>query len=121
MAQVKKETPHPIDHYVGQKLREARIRRGMSQQILGKRLSHPITFQQVQKYERGINRIAISRLHDFSVALELPITFFLPESKGELSPFLMPQEIELLKCFYAMPLASQTSLMALLKEMKRGI
>ncbi len=63
-----------IDVHIGRRLREARLTRGMSQQALGEALS--ISFQQVQKYERGSNRIGGSRLWDISTVLETPISFF---------------------------------------------
>ena len=63
-----------IDAHIGKRLREARLTRGMSQQALGEALG--ISFQQVQKYERGANRIGGSRLWDISNVLESPIGFF---------------------------------------------
>lgn len=66
--------PHPTDVHVGRKVREARAAKGMSQEQLGKLLG--VSFQQVQKYEKGTNRIGSSRLWDISKALETPITYF---------------------------------------------
>lgn len=67
-------TPHPIDLYVGQRLRAQRIMMGMSQEKLA--LAVGITFQQVQKYERGVNRISASRLYEFSQALGIHVGYF---------------------------------------------
>ena len=66
--------PHLVDVYVGQRLRLRRSMLGMSQEQLGN--STGITFQQVQKYERGINRMGASRLYDFSKILSTPISYF---------------------------------------------
>jgi transcriptional regulator with XRE-family HTH domain len=65
---------HPVDEYVGKRVRLRRILMGMSQEALG--LAVGVTFQQVQKYERGINRIGCSRLYQFSQRLGTPISFF---------------------------------------------
>lgn len=67
-------TPHPVDVYVGRRLRLRRTILGMSQETLGKHID--VTFQQIQKYERGINRMGSSRLYDFSKALGVPIAYF---------------------------------------------
>ncbi|RED53704.1 helix-turn-helix domain-containing protein [Aestuariispira insulae] len=66
--------PHPTDVFVGRKVREARALRGMSQEQLAAHLG--VSFQQVQKYEKGTNRIGSSRLWDISQAVEQPISFF---------------------------------------------
>jgi len=66
--------PKPIDGYVGARVRARRTMLGMSQQTLAAALG--ITFQQLQKNEKGINRIASSRLLDLSYALDVPIQFF---------------------------------------------
>ena len=63
-----------LDAEIGRRLREARIVRGMSQTDLGQALG--ITFQQIQKYERGLNRIGSGRLFKISRILRLPVTYF---------------------------------------------
>jgi transcriptional regulator with XRE-family HTH domain len=63
-----------IDRKVGQRVRTRRLEIGMSQEKLAELLG--VTFQQVQKYEKGVNRIAVSRLWDISVALEMPVSRF---------------------------------------------
>ncbi len=73
--------PSPIDVHVGSRIRLRRTLLGMSQERLGEALG--LTFQQVQKYERGVNRVGASRLFDLSRVLDVPISFFfddLPES-----------------------------------------
>ena len=75
--------PSPIDVHVGAQIRMRRKSLGMSQSALAGRLA--ITFQQVQKYERGVNRIGASRLFDLSRVLDVPIGFFfddMPDALG---------------------------------------
>ena len=67
-------TPHPVDVYVGRRLRLRRTITAMSQEALGKQIG--VTFQQIQKYERGINRMGASRLYDFAKALGVQISYF---------------------------------------------
>lgn len=64
----------PIDAHVGSRIRLRRTLLGMSQERLGEALG--LTFQQVQKYERGVNRVGASRLFDLSPVLDVPISFF---------------------------------------------
>jgi transcriptional regulator with XRE-family HTH domain len=64
----------PIDAHVGTRIRLRRTLMGMSQERLGEALG--LTFQQVQKYERGVNRVGASRLFDLSRVLDVPISFF---------------------------------------------
>src|SRR5215212_6043069 len=75
--------PSPIDVHVGSRIRLRRTLLGMSQEKLGDALG--LTFQQVQKYERGVNRIGASRLFDLSRVLDVPIGFFfddMPDTLG---------------------------------------
>ena len=66
--------PHPIDLHVGKRLRELRMLKGLGQSQIAKLLG--ITFQQVQKYERGANRVSASRLYDIAEALGVPVSYF---------------------------------------------
>lgn len=66
--------PNPIDVHVGRRIRLRRTLLGMSQDRLGEAIG--LTFQQVQKYERGANRIGASRMFDLSRVLDVPISFF---------------------------------------------
>ena len=108
--------PHPIDVLVGSRLRLRRAKLGISQARLGEALG--LTFQQVQKYERGTNRISASRLYRLSKVLDVPIAFFFdpkvprqaPEIAGktasdvsasESDPLSRPETIELVKAFWA--------------------
>jgi transcriptional regulator with XRE-family HTH domain len=70
----KSEKPSPIDVHVGSRVRLRRTLLGMSQERLGHAIG--LTFQQVQKYERGANRIGASRLYDLSRVLDVPVSFF---------------------------------------------
>jgi transcriptional regulator with XRE-family HTH domain len=69
-----KNIPNPIDRYVGARLRMRRMMVGLSQGKLGEALS--ITFQQIQKYEKGANRIGASRLQQIARILQVPPAFF---------------------------------------------
>jgi transcriptional regulator with XRE-family HTH domain len=69
-----KKIPNPIDRYVGSRVRMRRVMLGMSQEKLGDALG--LTFQQVQKYEKGTNRIGASRLQQISRTLDVPPAFF---------------------------------------------
>jgi transcriptional regulator with XRE-family HTH domain len=68
------DKPNPIDVHVGRRLRLRRTLMGMSQERLGQLLG--LTFQQIQKYERGVNRIGSSRLYELGQILDVPISFF---------------------------------------------
>jgi transcriptional regulator with XRE-family HTH domain len=70
----KSDKPNPIDVHVGSRVRLRRNMLGLSQEKLGEAIG--LTFQQVQKYERGANRIGASRLHDLSRVLDVPVSFF---------------------------------------------
>jgi transcriptional regulator with XRE-family HTH domain len=69
-----KKVPNPIDRHVGSRVRMRRILLGMSQEKLGDALG--LTFQQIQKYEKGTNRIGASRLQQISTTLNVPPAFF---------------------------------------------
>ena len=75
--------PNPVDVHVGQRARMRRLSLGMSQERLGSVLG--ITFQQVQKYERGANRIGASRLWDLSLVLKCPVSFFYEDMADRVS------------------------------------
>ena len=79
-----KKTPNPIDKHVGSRVRMRRMMLSMSQEKLGDALG--LTFQQVQKYEKGTNRIGASRLQQISGILSVPVSFFFegaPHSPGQ--------------------------------------
>lgn len=69
-----KKAPNPIDKHVGSRVRMRRMMLEMSQEKLGDALD--LTFQQIQKYEKGTNRIGASRLQQISGILQVPVSFF---------------------------------------------
>jgi transcriptional regulator with XRE-family HTH domain len=71
---VEKSDIHPVDRFVGHRLRLARTSRKLSQTQLGE--ASGITFQQVQKYEKGTNRVSASRLFEFATLLGVEISYF---------------------------------------------
>lgn len=103
---------HPVDVHVGKRVRHRRWMVGMTQQQLAERVG--IKFQQIQKYETGMNRVSASRLWDIADALEVPVSFFFegldqtqtPEAANESAPadILSDKEaLELVRSYYAMP------------------
>ena len=75
-------TPNPVDIHVGSRVRLRRTLLGMSQERLGESVG--LTFQQIQKYERGANRIGASRLFEFSRILDVPVSFFFDDMPDEI-------------------------------------
>ena len=69
-----KKSPNPIDKHVGSRVRMRRMMINMSQEKLGEKLG--ITFQQIQKYEKGTNRIGASRLQQIANVMGVPVGFF---------------------------------------------
>jgi transcriptional regulator with XRE-family HTH domain len=75
-----KKQPNPIDIHVGSRVRLRRMMLSMSQEKLGEHLG--ITFQQIQKYEKGTNRIGASRLQHIARVLTVPVAFFFEDAPG---------------------------------------
>jgi transcriptional regulator with XRE-family HTH domain len=126
----KLDHPNPIDVHVGSRVRLRRTLLGMSQEKLGEAIG--LTFQQVQKYERGTNRIGASRLWELSAVLEVPVQFFFgemaPETLAQMSritsrvpapdpdgasaalaaagPITKPETMELIRAYDRIPIAS---------------
>jgi transcriptional regulator with XRE-family HTH domain len=117
------DTPSPVDIHVGSRVRLRRTLLGMSQEKLGTAVG--LTFQQIQKYERGANRIGASRLYDMSRVLDVTVQFFFdempvePEAEGyqplsgEAEPAAMTQDpmakretLELVRTYYRIPNAT---------------
>ena len=105
---------HPVDVHVGKRIRHRRWMVGMTQQQLGEIVG--IKFQQIQKYETGMNRVSASRLWDIAAALEVSISFFfegLDEDQVSLEEIIEPQQkgdlladkeaLELVRSYYAIP------------------
>jgi transcriptional regulator with XRE-family HTH domain len=112
----KTETPSPVDVRVGARLRLRRNMLGLSQEKLGEAIG--VTFQQVQKYERGTNRIGASRLYELSRVLDVPVSFFFddtdparapamggfaepPAEAFESDPLRKPEIIELVRAYFS--------------------
>ena len=104
--------PNPIDVHVGSRVRLRRTFLGMSQEKLGNAIG--LTFQQVQKYERGANRIGSSRLFDLSRALDVPVSFFFDDMPPEISESTPGNDSELAEAstesYAADPLAKRETL-----------
>ncbi len=92
VADAKSKGPDPIDVHLGKKIRRRRGQLGMSQEALAHALG--LTFQQVQNYERGANRVAASRLWRLAEALDAPITFFFEGLAGGERPAPTPSRYE---------------------------
>ena len=102
---VVKDGPHPVDVLVGRKVRERRTLAGMSQTVVAEKLG--LTFQQLQKYEKGGNRISASRLYELALILGVPVSYFfegMEEDKGAppQGEMLAKREtLELVRAYYA--------------------
>lgn len=103
---------HPVDVHVGKRVRHRRWMVGMTQQQLAEQVG--IKFQQIQKYETGMNRISASRLWDIAEAMKVPVSFFFEgldeKSVSEFSEMGIPADImadkealELVRSYYTMP------------------
>ncbi len=101
---IMKHGPHPMDVHVGRRVRLRRTLLGMNQTQLGEKLG--ITFQQIQKYERGSNRISASRLYQTARILDVPVSFFfdgLDKGANVWSPddiWLKRETLELVRAYY---------------------
>ncbi len=117
---------HPVDVYVGQKLRNRRWMLGLTQQQLA--LLVGVRFQQIQKYENGINRISSSRLWEISQALEVSVSYFFDgyapaEQPQAASDSSLPtsgimesrETIELVRTFYSIDGSTRARVLDLLK------
>ncbi len=106
-----KDGPHPVDVHVGHRLRMRRTLLGMSQEQVAEALG--LTFQQLQKNERGANRIGSSRLFELSNILDVPVSYFFEEmpakmnnlSRGavprdEFDPMTTGETLELVRAYY---------------------
>src|SRR3954466_10655832 len=133
--------PNPIDVHVGSRVRLRRTLLGMSQEKLGEAIG--LTFQQVQKYERGANRVGSSRLYDLSRVLDVPIAYFFDEMPGavqdkspsrlmglahpptvdyEPDPMAKRETLELVRAYYKITdPALRKRLFELIKSIARGL
>lgn len=103
-----------IDKKIGQRVRTRRLEIGMSQERLAELLG--VTFQQVQKYEKGVNRIAASRLHDIALSMDMPIAKFFEGLGGRTSAGVAESSKDYIDDALATPEGAQ--LMALFASIK---
>ncbi|KZL17635.1 helix-turn-helix protein [Pseudovibrio axinellae] len=124
MSNVKK-APKPVDVHVGSLIRTRRMLMGMTQEKLGDTLG--ITFQQIQKYEKGTNRVGSSRLQDIANALKVPVAFFFEGAPGsemskdstatdEIQLLAIPGAVDLLKAFAVSSKNGQRSLINIAQQ-----
>jgi transcriptional regulator with XRE-family HTH domain len=107
---------HPVDAHVGKRIRHRRWMVGMTQQQLADKVG--IKFQQIQKYETGMNRVSASRLWDIADALGVAIAFFFEgldevreQVKANAGDFMADKEaLELVRSYYAIPEAQRRRL-----------
>jgi transcriptional regulator with XRE-family HTH domain len=102
---------HAVDVHVGKRIRHRRWMVGMTQQQLAEKVG--IKFQQIQKYETGMNRVSASRLWDIAEAVDVPISFFfegIDSEAGESASSMIPGDImadkealELVRSYYSIP------------------
>ena len=130
---------HHVDVHVGQRIRRRRWMLGMTQQQLGDAVG--IKFQQIQKYETGMNRVSASRLYDIATALDVPVSFFFEgvgvdpadiavdgevaaNTNGDAAPttdiFSEKETLELIRCYYQMPEEPRRRLFELTRSLSRA-
>ncbi len=131
---------HHVDIHVGQRVRRRRWMLGMTQQQLGEAVG--IKFQQIQKYETGMNRVSASRLYDIATALDVPVSFFFDgvtegdsaeqviteedvvaaneNAENEVDLFSEKETLELIRCYYKMPEEPRRRLFELTKSLSRA-
>jgi len=131
---------HHVDVHVGQRIRRRRWMLGITQQQLGDAVG--IKFQQIQKYETGMNRVSASRLYDIATALDVPVAFFFdgvvedgtPETVAEIDAaaancktdipatdiFSEKETLELIRCYYQMPEEPRRRLFELTRSLSRA-
>lgn len=121
-----KNGPDPIDLHVGRRIRLRRILLGISQGVLGYAVG--LTFQQIQKYERGTNRVSASMLYRLAQALDVPVSFFFDDLSEGLSIqaphpheniFIQAESLRLLRNYYASPQEIRKQIHQLLKAVGR--
>lgn len=117
--------PRPVDVHVGNRIRLRRTLLGLSQEQLAEGIG--VSFQQVQKYERGANRVSASRLYDIAQILAVRLEFFFDGFEGGSSdepvtpdPMQSNETLRLVNAFVRLPSYQRESLLDLLESMRRG-
>ena len=116
--------PHPVDRHVGARLRLRRMTQGLTQNDVAETVG--VSFQQLQKYERGRNRVSASRLHRLALALKAPTSWFFEDLPDAVDPsaedrrsemllnFLTSAEgVELSRLFFRIPTSQRLQVLAL--------
>jgi transcriptional regulator with XRE-family HTH domain len=110
---------HPVDVHVGQRIRQRRWAIGMTQQQLADLVG--IKFQQIQKYETGMNRVSASRLWDIAQAMNTPVSHFFADAgdgvTAEEDVLSQKETLELLRTYYAIPEAQRRRLFDLARAL----
>ena len=110
------ESQSAITEHVARRLREERVRHGMSQTELGKRLG--VTFQQVQKYEKGSNRLSAAALYVLARELNVPLLSFFPSDEDPAPPIVRPRlELELCRHFGGLSEPLQSTVYGIIKQL----
>lgn len=115
---------HPVDAHVGKRIRHRRWMIGMTQQQLADKVG--IKFQQIQKYETGMNRVSASRLHEIAAAMEVPVAFFFEGLEGGESPAATSdllgdkEALELVRAYYSIPEAQRRRLFDLARVLSEA-
>ncbi|SOD99239.1 helix-turn-helix domain-containing protein [Caenispirillum bisanense] len=111
---------HPLDRHVGRRVRLRRTLLGLTQQELGEQIG--VTFQQIQKYERGTNRISASRLWEIARVLKVPVSFFFEDFREDDDAAheteenaISTEELRLLVAFNRLNKKQQTAILAFLE------
>lgn len=122
-----KDGPDPVDAHVGLRIKLRRTLMGMPQQKLGEAVG--LTFQQIQKYERGFNRVSASMLHRIAHALDVPVSFFFDDMRDDLAhrpsggadnEWTRRESLELMRHYYAIPDDRRRQVYELIKAMAKA-
>ena len=128
MAQDKDETIHPVDRHVGRRVQEKRLNLGLTQTALANAVG--VSFQQVQKYEKGTNRVSASKLFEIALFMKEEIAFFfdgVPLQQPGMAEAAAPgfahdfpmtkQSLEIAKLAPRLPLRKQKAVVQIMREM----
>lgn len=112
------EMKHNVDLHVGKRIRHRRWMIGMTQQQLAEKVG--IKFQQIQKYETGMNRVSASRLWDIAQSVDVPVSFFFEglgddRARAEIEGDILADKeaLQLVRSYYAMPEAQRRQIFEL--------
>ena len=106
-----------IDIFIGQQLKSLRLTLGISQQALAREAG--ISTQQIQKYEKALNRISASRLYDFAHIFQVSILTFFPQDFEQPAGLISPPSLRFIRMFGSIPVEHHAQLFLLLKAMAK--